>query len=210
MFFESRETKFGIWLSFMAIWKSSELAFFSCVSHCQSCRKSKNYASRTKKKKGRLVSFFTLPWRTTTSNCVCQLWKNHGEKFRSQNTSPVAGTSPYWNIVIARQQPKLYMCSAKNSKSPRHFWQDSDNLHTCSMSPCRPVNEGCVCFFRREFTLSLRPKYTRKGPNIWQNPRSLTGRQGLAEHVNFFNLSLKNGADFRFFLKLPNPAWTSS
>ena len=67
-----------------------------------------------------------------------------------------------------------------SDKTPK-FW------HTCSMSPCEPVNEWCICvLFAPEIWDPLQPKYQwkPKRPNIWRQDKklenaSVTGWQGL-------------------------------
>ena len=87
-------------------------------------------------------------------------------------------------------------------------------LETCSVSPCQPVIERFL--FSPWIWDSLTPTYLPPPErNVWRNKkhRSLTGWQGLIEHVqNFRILSPNNGVNFRVLLKYVvgwDSAWTS-
>ena len=55
------------------------------------------------------------------------------------------------------------MFSAQKPECSRRFWEIYPAfLQTCSVSPCRPVNEGSVCVFRRGFGKHHGPNTPRK------------------------------------------------
>ena len=78
-----------------------------------------------------------------------------------------------------------------------------ESLHTCSVSPCQPVNEWCAFKFSvfvrwclLNTYLGLKESDIVEKEQIKKHP-SLTDRQGLMEHVcKYHGLYLKNGVDF--------------
>ena len=82
------------------------------------------------------------------------------------------------------------MFSAQQPKCPRRFWDvDPEVVHTCSISPCQPVNEQ---FFFRDDNLGCleaqtsNTKYMAK--HLANNKKNtLTGWQRLIQHVRNFS-----------------------
>ena len=84
--------------------------------------------------------------------------------------------------VVARQLCKSRMFSAQQPNCKRRFLEtEPEFLHTCSVTPCRPVDEGC--FFVVVFVGnlgSLRPEFPPK------NKRSLSQKRRKNTTLGFF------------------------
>ena len=93
--------------------------------------------------------------------------------------------------LVYRLAELEYLKKVKRRKS-RRLWKIDLKICTCSISPCQPVNEWCLCmfFFFAKYSvvyfvvyLVLKPPQILVGKKKQKNIRRLTGRQGLAEYV---------------------------
>ena len=92
--------------------------------------------------------------------------------------------------------------TTKSRKSHAVFGRSvgSDFLHTCSTSPCQPVNERCLLFFFAGYLVVyfVLDNWALRHPNLSSEKNtSLRGRQGLTQYV------CKD-----FSVCLPRTAWT--
>ena len=85
---------------------------------------------------------------------------------------------------------------------PRRFWEiDPEILHTCSMRPCRAINDFFFLFFRQIYIFFVcwgifgsegNPHFPRKQTN--KTTHSLKAPQGHTKHVQNFRVYLSKTA----------------